>query len=288
MNVRATILCGLFGGAIFVAACSGTSGSGTGENTGSSSGAGSSSGSVGGSSGGSSSGGTGSSSGGGSGSGGSGSGGSSSGSSSGSVSGSSSGGSSGSSSGGSSGSSSGGVASAYPPGPYGTKVGDVIANMTWIGYPDPSANVVATTLPYASYSLDDARKSGAHYAMINLAESDCPGCQKSAGEMATGGPSVVQAGGVMIECLETTGFVSQATQSSLQAWVNKYQLTITTVKDPDGTGTATMNALGQREQAYIIDLTTMKIVEIIAGDITGIGATSGGLGMTEMHKLLGK
>jgi hypothetical protein len=160
--------------------------------------------------------------------------------------------------------------------------------MTWIGYVDDAATGVATSEPYVGYSLDDARKSGKHYAMINLAESYCPGCQKSAGEIASGGPAVVQAGGVVIEVLETTGFTTQATQSGLQAWVNKYSLPVTTVKDPDGTGTATLNALGGREHAYIVDLTTMKIVDVISGDITGIGATSGGLGLTEMHTLLGK
>lgn len=176
----------------------------------------------------------------------------------------------------------------YPSGPYGTKVGSVIANMTWIGYVDDPADAVATTKPYVMYSLDDARKSGKHYAMINLAETFCPGCQKSAGELAAGGPAVVNAGGVVIEVLETTGFTTQATKSDLTNWVNKYSLPITSVKDPDGTGTPTLNALGQREQAYIIDLTTMKIIQIIAGDISGVGATSGGKAMTAMHTLLGK
>jgi hypothetical protein len=176
----------------------------------------------------------------------------------------------------------------YPIGPYGTKVGSVIANMTWIGYVDDAADAIATTKPYITYSLDDARKSGMHYAMINLAETDCPGCQKSAGELAMSGASVVTAGGIVIEVLETTGFVTQASKSDLTAWVNKYSLPVTTVKDPDGTGTPTLTALGQREQAYIIDLTTMKIIQIIPGDITGVGATSGGKAMTAMHTLLGK
>ena len=160
--------------------------------------------------------------------------------------------------------------------------------MQWIGYADPTASAIATTEPYAAYTLDDARKSGAHYAMINLAESLCPGCQKSAGEMKTSGAAVVQAGGVVIEVLETTGFTAQATQTSLQQWINKYSLPVTTVKDPDGTGTPTLNALGHREQAYIIDLTTMKILQIIQGDESGLGSTSGGLAMTAMHTLLGK
>jgi len=107
------------------------------------------------------------------------------------------------------------VPSSYPSGPYGTRVGDVIANMHWIGYVDPMASAIATNEPYVMYSLDDARRSGARYAMINLAESDCPGCQVSASQLQTGGAPVVQAGGVVIEVLETTGFVSQATQTSL-------------------------------------------------------------------------
>ncbi len=156
------------------------------------------------------------------------------------------------------------------------------------GYVDDAADAIATTKSYITYSLDDARKSGMHYAMLNLAETDCPGCQKSAGELATGGPSVVTAGGIVIEVLETTGFTTQASKSDLTAWVNKYSLPVTSVKDPDGTGTPTHMALGQREQAYIIDLTTMKIVQIIAGDITGAGATSGGKAMIAMHTLLGK
>jgi hypothetical protein len=179
-------------------------------------------------------------------------------------------------------------ATPYPSGPYGITAGDVITNLQWIGYVDDAADAVASTKPYVSYSLDDARKSGKKYAMVNLAETDCPGCQKSAGEIAAGGASVVQAGGVVIEVLMTTGFIAQASKSDLDGWVAKYKLPVTTVKDPDGTGTATYTALGQREQAYIIDLSTMKIVKVIAGDISGIGATSGGLGMTEMHTLLGK
>lgn len=84
------------------------------------------------------------------------------------------------------------------------------------------------------------------------------------------------------------GFVAQATQTSLDAWVNTYMLAVTTVKDPDGTGTPTLTTLGGREQAYIIDLMTMTIHDIIQGDISGIGATSGGKALTEMHMLLGK
>jgi hypothetical protein len=176
----------------------------------------------------------------------------------------------------------------YPGGPYGVTVDTVIADRSWIGYADDAADAIATTKPYAAYTLDDARRSGKHYAMVNLAETDCPGCQKSAGEIAAGGKAVVDAGGVVIEVLETTGFVSQATMADLDTWINAYSLPVTTVKDPDGSGTPTFTSLGQREQAYIIDLTTMLIIEIIEGDTSGLGATSGGKALTAMHALLGK
>src|SRR5688500_2960768 len=60
--------------------------------------------------------------------------------------------------------------SAYPSGPYGVAVGAVIANLSWVGYVSPAADAIATTKPYGAYSLDDARRSGKRYAMINLAE----------------------------------------------------------------------------------------------------------------------
>lgn len=183
------------------------------------------------------------------------------------------------------------MSSTYPAGPYGITKGSIIQDMQWIGYVDPTASAVATTEPYVMYSLNDARTSGAHYAMIHLAETDCPGCQMAATQLEAGGAAVVQAGGVMIEVLETTGFVAQATQTSLQQWIGKYQLPITSVKDPDGTGTATLTALGRREQAYIIDLTTMTILDVIVGNTDGGGTAtsySAQEGMTEMHMLLGK
>ncbi len=66
---------------------------------------------------------------------------------------------------------------------------------------------------------------------------------------------------------------------------------VTTVKDPDGTGTATLTALGAREHAYIIDLTTMKIIRFYTGDDAAGGPAtrySASQAMAEMHVLLGK
>jgi len=123
------------------------------------------------------------------------------------------------------------VAADYPSGPFCTPAGSmghlsagcVLPNVTWMGYADESGTALASTEPYAAYSLGDvyadARKSGKRYAMINVAEFDCPGCQQSATLLGTvddagvsAGASVEQAGGIVIEVLETNGFADSPTQ----------------------------------------------------------------------------
>jgi hypothetical protein len=184
--------------------------------------------------------------------------------------------------------------------------------MQWIGYVDPTASEVATLEPYVAYSMNDARLSGAHYAMVNLAESECPGCQHSATELETGvavtfadggtatwtGASVVRAGGLVIEVLETTGFTTLGTQADLQAWIGKYMLPVTSVRDPDcaacpGGGTiptccptVTLNTLGHRDQAYIVDLMTMTILSIAPGSTGAVTTNSAGQAIQKMAMLL--
>jgi hypothetical protein len=191
----------------------------------------------------------------------------------------------------------------YPSGPYCAAAGSggamatgcVIPNLSWNGYVDDKGDALATTKPYVAYSLLDvynaAKVSGTKYLMINIAEFDCPGCQNSATEMGMasgGGASVDQAGGQLIEVLMTSGFVAPPTKANLDSWVEKYNLSFTVMADL-GAALTTNNTLGRRDQAYIIDMTTMKVLQYIDGSIVADGANnSGALGMAAMHKLLGK
>jgi hypothetical protein len=58
----------------------------------------------------------------------------------------------------------------------------------------------------------------------------------------------------------------------------------------------TFDTLGPRDQAYIVDLTTMTILDFIEGSFspqtddggTGAAANSAGQAIAEMHTLLGK
>jgi hypothetical protein len=62
------------------------------------------------------------------------------------------------------------ASSSYPAGPYGNKVGDTIAMLSWEGYADPLADAVATTKTYGPYSMNDLRMSGRPYAVVHVAE----------------------------------------------------------------------------------------------------------------------
>ena len=58
----------------------------------------------------------------------------------------------------------------YPAGPYGTAQGDILANEQWVGYVNPTGNVVSTTLPFTMTSMQDMRMLGRRYALVHLSE----------------------------------------------------------------------------------------------------------------------
>lgn len=190
-------------------------------------------------------------------------------------------------------------------------------NKTWIGYVDDDASELATMEPYVSYSLGDvyadAQKSGKKYMMINLADFSCPGCAESGQQLSaigdsgvSAGASVVQAGGVVIELLEAVDLQYIPTQMQLETWISDktlavlggvypHQLFVTTVEDPNpGNGMVAAPSLaffGRRDQAYIVDLTTMKILQYIDGSIVPANGGTGNSSykaMAAMHMLLGK
>ena len=61
-------------------------------------------------------------------------------------------------------------APAYPTGPYGNRMGSVLANLTWEGYVNPTGAAVSNTLPYTTTSLQALRGSGRGYAMVHVSE----------------------------------------------------------------------------------------------------------------------
>lgn len=180
----------------------------------------------------------------------------------------------------------GGASSGYPAGPYGIKEGDTFPNLVWAGYANWNGDAISTTKTFGPVSMDDARKSGKKYAIINLAETLCPGCQKSASLLKTDAKGIIDAGGAVIEIVITKAFTGPPAKADLDAWITKYSLVNTAAMDPTGTGTPTHDLLGERDTAYIVELPSMKVKAKIIGSYSG--ATPGSIekGFAQMKTLL--
>ncbi len=56
----------------------------------------------------------------------------------------------------------------YPAGPYGADVGETLPNLVWRGFVEDDGAGRATDATYGDYSLDDARTSGARWALLHF------------------------------------------------------------------------------------------------------------------------
>lgn len=81
----------------------------------------------------------------------------------------------------------------------------------------------------------------------------------------------MDAGGLVVEILGSkSGGVPS--QTDVKAWVDTYDLHVTTVKD--GPGSKSIAFFGVRETAVVVDLRTMKIVKKVNGSVAGSGDSS--------------
>ena len=80
---------------------------------------------------------------------------------------------------------------------------------------------------------------------------------------------------------------AEPTRTTLATWIDTFGLRVTSVidRDPDPE-TETFAALGIREQAFVIDLSTMRIVFQINGSVAGIGDPSVVTAINETLRLL--
>lgn len=99
---------------------------------------------------------------------------------------------------------------------------------------------------------------------------------------------MLDAGGTVVQILESRA-LGPAKKADLDAWVTKYAVVTTTLIDtPAGTGTKTLSVYGQREQIFIVEMKTMKIVKKISGSVTGTGTPSITQGIPIILGLLAK
>lgn len=170
----------------------------------------------------------------------------------------------------------------YPPGPYGRTVGSTLAPLRWEGYVSPDGAALARDQGHGPYSPDDLRRSGRSLALVHFADFDCPGCRSSALSLAARGAELSLAGAAVVEVLVSKQYSDPANRTHLDAWVATYDLTVTTVIDAPGHELESLDAIGIRETAVIVELPSMRILWRATGDLFGVGASSVELAATEL------
>jgi hypothetical protein len=130
--------------------------------------------------------------------------------------------------------------------------------------------------------MDALRRSGRPYALLHFADFDCPGCRNGARDLALLGGGIAQAGGAVVEVLITQDYFSVANRSHLDAWVATYDLTVTSVIDASDRELESYRRIGIRETTLVVDLSTMKVVWRLTGDLFGIDPSSVSAGAAEI------
>jgi len=57
---------------------------------------------------------------------------------------------------------------AYPAGPYGSAVGQTVADLAWEGYVNEAHELISTELPYGPTTMGAVRATGAPFALVHL------------------------------------------------------------------------------------------------------------------------
>ncbi len=156
--------------------------------------------------------------------------------------------------------STGGATDDYPAGPYGTKVGTVIANLDLVGrvsFDDAASPAIG--YEWKDASLNDVRKSGKKYALIFLPAIWCTPCRPNAEALAAEAKDVNARGGLIVQILVDGSPPDTApTKANADTWVKTVSSNFTTLIDPPGKPLRTKEAFGW-DYALVVDLSTMKI-----------------------------
>ncbi|HEX4339563.1 MAG TPA: hypothetical protein VH062_26835 [Polyangiaceae bacterium] len=172
----------------------------------------------------------------------------------------------------------------YPGGRFGTAVGETFPYLRWVGYVGGGLDGgLVLDGPFTAYTSDDMRRSGKTLALFHIADFDCPGCNHAAIVLAGGARTAEEEGALVVEVLGSTQFTNPADKKHLDAWIQAYDLRTTTLIDEPGHELSTLDAIGIRETALVVELATMKVVFRMTGDLAGIGPSSLDSAFTYLH-----
>jgi len=159
-------------------------------------------------------------------------------------------------------------AAAYPSGPYGVAVGDVLQDATFFGYrnADASASGELETFSLSDFYDPDGEK-GIRAIYISVSAAWCPPCQQEAKALPEIVESLAEDGlGVAFfqDLYEGTEYGRPGTQSDLDKWLKRYKLPFPVVIDPKGKMNAYFDS-NAIPYSLLVDARTMKILGTEAG-----------------------
>lgn len=180
-----------------------------------------------------------------------------------------------------------GAPSGYPAGPYGSAVGDVLPNFTFQGYFSPeSTSGLSSSQPFGVVTFDQLRTSGKKYAFIHLEATWCSSCMAAAQTMVAQAAKLISKGGLMmgilVEGTSPSDPTNVATKSDLDRFIGKamapYSYSLDSVA-PQPQLEKYFKC--ERDQSLIVDLQTMKIVQMASAAEGGVDKL-----LPEFEKLL--
>ena len=90
----------------------------------------------------------------------------------------------------------------------------------------------------------------------------------------------------MLEILSQNNSRGPASKTDLDAWIEAYNLDVSTMIDAPSTPMAAIMAAGIRETVFIVEIPSMKILYVDHGDTSGRTASSIGAAVTKILALL--
>ncbi len=148
----------------------------------------------------------------------------------------------------------------YPAGPYGgnnPQVGDVIQDMSFLGYLGTGERIEPSS-DLSEFSFSSLREGEAQFLLIHVSSLWCGTCRAEAIGMSEYTSQIVDAGGLALEILidgQTAGL--DPSQEELDVWVLNNDLRMTTVLPGDN---AVRRVFPDQDFVYIIDLESMEVV----------------------------
>jgi hypothetical protein len=157
---------------------------------------------------------------------------------------------------------------AYPEGPYGNGVGQVLGDLDFVGYLRNETKGLATSATLAPIKLSAIRAQAgtAKYAFIHVSAFWCGICRAAVEDLVTQYPKLASKA-VFVDMLvegETPDDV--ATRANLDSFVKGLAIPYTVVRDPDGVTFRIREKIGKNKTALLVELSTMKVVAKSATD----------------------